>query len=94
MSLREATPLGQIVASEKGRDKGQLYVVVGYGNPPFILVADGVFRKAAKPKKKNVRHVKPMDSIAQDVVHKLEGDGKVTDEELRQAISNYVHRMD
>ena len=87
MILSVAMPLGQIVASRKGRDQDQLYVVVGYGNSPFILVADGRNRKAAAPKKKNVRHVKPMGSIAQNVAHKLERDEKVTDEELRQAIS-------
>ena len=32
MTLSVAMPLGQIVASRKGRDQDQLYVVVGYGN--------------------------------------------------------------
>lgn len=87
MTLPVAMPLGQLVISQLGRDKGHLYVVVGYGNPPFILVADGRNRKAAAPKKKNIRHVKPIGSIAQDVVLKLEHSGNVTDEQLRQAIS-------
>ena len=93
MTLSVAMPLGQIVASRKGRDQDQLYVVVGYGNSPFILVADGRNRKAAAPKKKNVRHVKPVRSIAENVAHNLKAAGKITDEKLRQAISNHVQRM-
>lgn len=87
MTLPVAMPLGQLVISQAGRDKGHIYVVVGYGNPPFILVADGRNRKAAEPKKKNIRHVKPIGSIALDVAHKLEQNGSITDEQLRQTIS-------
>ncbi len=87
MTLPAAMPLGQIVLSQMGRDKGQVYVVVGYGKPPFILVADGRNRKATKPKKKNIRHLKLIGSIAQDVANILEQGSKVTDEMLRQAIS-------
>ena len=86
-------PVGHLVESLTGRDKGQLYVVIGHGTQPFILVADGRNRKAANPKKKNVRHVKPVRSIAENVAYNLTVAGKVTDEKLRQAISNHVKRM-
>lgn len=81
-------PLGQFVVSQAGRDIGHTYIVVGHGKPPFILVADGRVRTAAKPKTKNVRHVKLMRSIAQDVAQKLRRQERITDEELRQAILN------
>lgn len=87
MDVSEILPLGQIVSSLQGRDKGQLYMVVGYGKSPFLLVADGRGRKAAKPKKKNARHVRIMGSIAQGLSHNLQQKSTITDEELRQAIS-------
>lgn len=86
MDVSLVLPLGQIVSSRQGRDKGQLYMVVGYGKSPFVLVADGRVRKAAKPKKKNARHVRNVGSIAQKAAQKLQS-GTITDEEVRQAIS-------
>lgn len=61
-------PQGQFVISQAGRDIGQIYVAMANRRSSWLLVK---IRTAAKPKTKNVRHVKLMRSIAQDVAHKL-----------------------
>ncbi len=48
---------GEIVESVQGKDKGNYYVVceVRFN---CVLVADGIKRKLANPKKKNVKHLR------------------------------------
>lgn len=48
---------GEIVESVQGRDKGCFYVVCEVRGSS-VLVADGVKRKLANPKKKNVKHLR------------------------------------
>lgn len=78
--------LGQAVRSLAGRDRGRLYLVVGF-SPPYILVADGRDRGATKPKKKNVRHVGVLKFIDEGVAALITGGRKVTDREIRAALN-------
>lgn len=56
--MKVKTPVrGEIVESVQGRDKGSLYVVCEVC-AECVLVADGVKRKLATPKKKNVKHLR------------------------------------
>ncbi|MGN1104306.1 MAG: hypothetical protein ACI4QI_05455 [Candidatus Coproplasma sp.] len=48
--------LGGIVQSLQGRDKGKLYVICGI-EATHLMLADGVVRTKASPKRKNVKHV-------------------------------------
>lgn len=76
---------GQAVRSLAGRDRGRLYVVVGF-SPPYVLVADGRDRGADRPKKKNVRHVGVVKYVDEGVAAKIAGGAKATDGELRAAL--------
>jgi len=49
--------IGRIVTSTAGRDKGQIFVVVGRLDHRYVLVSDGEKRPLDRPKKKNVRHL-------------------------------------
>lgn len=81
--------IGQMVQSTAGRDCNQIYVVIGVDDSSNqLLLADGREQKIAKPKKKNIRHVKALNYIAESVAKKLAADHRVTDEDLRQAINN------
>lgn len=46
-----------IVMSIAGRDKGNLYIVVGKTDKEKVLVADGKSKKVENPKKKNQKHL-------------------------------------
>lgn len=50
-------PLGQIVYSKAGRDKGAYYVVVGLLNQEYVYISNGRTRKVEKPKKKKCKHL-------------------------------------
>ena len=54
--------IGQVVCSAKGRDRGELLVVVGFDGA-FPLVCNGKDRRKEKPKKKNPKHLKFTDAF-------------------------------
>ena len=80
--------MGQLVTSTAGRDEMQVYLVVGITNNQVLLLANGRERKMANPKRKNIRHVNVLKSIAKGAAEKLQSGVKVTDEEIRQAIQD------
>ncbi len=51
--------VGQLVYSCAGRDRNRPFVVVGVCDDRHVLVVDGEVRPAARPKRKNVRHLTP-----------------------------------
>ncbi|SDF40322.1 hypothetical protein [Sporomusa acidovorans] len=79
---------GHIVLSIAGRDAGHRYVVLGWYKPQTLLVADGRGRKVTSPKKKNVKHIKKLNSIADNVAEALHGGKIPTDEVIRQALAH------
>ena len=85
--LGENSLLGRLVIAIAGKDSGHAYVVVGCPKARFVLVADGRSRSVGRPKMKNVRHLRYINSIAVDVAEKLARRQKVTDEELRRALA-------
>ena len=48
--------LGGIAQSMQGRDKGKLYVICDISGTS-VMLADGVTKTEANPKRKNVKHV-------------------------------------
>ena len=76
---------GQLVRSLSGRDKGQYYIVLDQSDG-FLLVADGLKRPVAAPKKKNPLHLQGTHRVAAD----LGSAGRIqppTNEEIRAAIA-------
>ncbi|SFL95033.1 KOW domain-containing RNA-binding protein [Pelosinus propionicus] len=78
--------MGQLVTSIAGRDEMQIYLVVGVQNNKNLLLVNGRDRKIMNPKRKNIRHVNVLNSIAKSVADKIQTGTKVTDEEVRHAI--------
>ncbi len=79
--------IGQMVTSRAGRDAGKPYLVIGITGS-YVRLADGRERSVSKPKKKNIRHIKTYQTIAEAVAEKLHHGTKVSDEDIRQAIAN------
>lgn len=78
--------MGQLVTSSAGRDQANIYLVIGI-KKKYLLLVNGRTRKLNNPKQKNIRHVNVLKGIAQGVADKLHSGIKITDEEVRQAIS-------
>lgn len=82
--------LGQVVLSRCGRDKDKYFIVVGIDkNKEYVLLSDGELRRIEKPKKKNIKHINPMqvDHVIND---KLANGLKITNPELKKHIKNII----
>ena len=53
---------GQVVLSAAGRDAGRLFLVLSVDGG-FALIADGRVRKLEAPKRKRLRHLKPVGPV-------------------------------
>jgi len=81
--------IGTVVEVIQGRDRGLFAVVIGHSERRFVIIADGHTRRADKPKKKNVMHVRSTSYLAHEVVEALRADGKITNARLRHALRLY-----
>ena len=81
---------GSIVLANAGRDQEGLFFVVGEADG-FLLLADGKRRPYERPKRKNPRHLCPVDCGGFDhtVIQKLKEGTPVTNRELRQALAAF-----
>lgn len=82
--------LGRVVEIMRGRDRGLTCIVVGQEADRFVFLADGDKRRAEKPKKKNVLHVRNTAHIAHEVLDELREQGKVSNAKLRYAVRVYL----
>ena len=48
---------GQIVRSKKGRDEGEIFIILDIIDDKYVYLVDGKLRKLCKPKRKKVKHL-------------------------------------
>lgn len=78
--------VGCVVKSLNGRDEGKnFYVTQTEGE--YAYLADGKGRRLEKPKKKKIKHLKVESDAASRVADKLRAGEKVSNNELRRALS-------
>ena len=82
---------GLVVKSKAGRDKGDLFIVIRTEGE-FLYIANGNLRKVDRPKKKKLKHLEVTDFVSEFVKNRLETLGKVTNQELRNALAEYLNR--
>ena len=58
MMERLTMEAGRVVLSTQGRDAGRYFIVLEVIDDQFVLMADGLTRKIAHPKKKKVKHLR------------------------------------
>lgn len=80
--------LGQIVQILNGRHAGSLAIVVEKKGG-FVWVADGKKRTIDHPKKKNIKHIQPTNTVSKTVADALQSSGSVDDAVLRHALNQY-----
>ena len=54
--------IGSVVRADAGRDSGGFFTVTGTDGK-YCFIADGKSRPLAKPKRKNIRHVRAANSM-------------------------------
>lgn len=83
--------VGQIVKILRGRDAGQIAVVIAVEDNRFVYIADGDKRKFDGRKKKNLLHLEPQPMISSEVVNSLNEVGRVTNGKLRYAVQQFLN---
>ncbi len=87
----ESSPqVGQLVKILKGKEAGEIAVVIAVVDSRFVYIADGDKRKFDGPKKKNILHLEFTPIVSSEVVNSLNETGRVTNGKLRYAVMNYV----
>lgn len=81
--------VGSVVYSRKGHDSGSYYAVVGLIDEQFVLIADGAARKAEKPKKKKIKHLKFFGERLEGWDARAEKGLPLTDKFLKTALKPY-----
>ena len=77
-----------IVRSDAGRDKGNLFVVLAVEGE-YLLLADGKSRKVEAPKRKKRRHVLFVSAEETRLSEKIKSKEKFTNSELRRTLAAY-----
>ena len=70
MSRTDLLIPGRIVISRSGHDRGRYMVLVGTDGYA-VYAADGKYRTAERPKKKNIRHVVPTGGFSSRIADML-----------------------
>ena len=77
--------VGQIVLVKSGRDKDSLMIVLSVEDR-YVFLVDGCRRKLVRPKKKNIKHVRP----TKIVVNLVPCCGRsLQDADIRKALRSY-----
>lgn len=75
--------IGRLYVSLAGRDKDCICAVVGISEDEgYVMIADGKVRKVETPKKKKLKHLKPIDAKP------LETE-RLTNRFIREAVAEY-----
>jgi len=82
------------VRNRRGKDEGELTVVIALEGERFALVADGNKRRFDRPKRKNVLHLEPTGFASDEVASSLRETGRVTNGKLRFAIAHALRRLE
>lgn len=84
--------ISEIVCAIAGRDKGKYFIVTAQEDN-FLYLCNGKCRKVGSPKKKKIRHVTFTGEKSEFIFNKLQTVGKVTNKEVRYALSDYQKRL-
>ncbi len=79
---------GRVVLSTQGRDEGRYFIVLSVIDEQFVLMADGLTRRIAHPKKKKVKHLR-LKPILVNVDGASLPNHQLQDSDLRRALQEH-----
>ena len=77
--------LGSIVQSLAGRDKGNLFIVVGV-DENYVYLVDGDIRKIENPKRKKIKHVELTRHFDNNIAERIAKKNKITNQDIKRVI--------
>ena len=85
--------VGQAALIRKGRDAGQIAIIIDRLDEQFVLIADGDKRKFDSPKKKNIQHLELYGYVSPEVQSSIQESGRVTNSKLRHAVAKVLEKI-
>lgn len=82
---------GQLVSSNAGRDRGSYYIVTRIIDERFVEVANGSSRKINSSKLKNIKHLKILPYVDEELGKMLEMQ-QSKDHELVKALNKLLQK--
>jgi len=89
LNTQSVPQIGQIVKILRGKDTGQVAIVLSHADNKFVYIADGNKRKFDQAKKKNLLHLETQSYISSEVANSLMENGRVTNGKLRYAVMKF-----
>ena len=83
----------KLARSKAGHDNGQIYVIIKE-EEEYVYLADGRLKPAARPKKKNRKHIQIIKKIPGPVEELLCRETLPGDVELKRALKLYEKSME
>jgi len=65
--LQDNDLIGKVILSSKGKDKNHLYVVTNIINEKYVYLSDGITKTIQMPKKKNLKHIKVLSDVDDEI---------------------------
>ncbi len=84
---------GSIVCSAAGRDTDRIYVVLSRDGE-YCFLCDGRRRRFDNPKKKKLKHLKPVSPAKDTIKQKLLQGERLTNEEVRNCVAEFAAETD
>ena len=78
---------GQVVFSKAGRDKGKKFIVIDIIDELYVMISDGDLRRIENAKRKKIKHLQITGEVILPLSDKLEKKVRVTNSEIRKALS-------
>ncbi len=75
--------IGRAVRSVQGRDADRCFVILQVLDEQYVLMADGLTRKLAHPKKKKIKHLRPKP-VRMDNLEELQARHVLQDATIRK----------
>ncbi len=82
---------GQLVCSNAGRDQGSYYIVTRIIDEKLVEVANGSSRKLNSSKRKNIKHLKILPYVDEELGSRLELQ-QSNDHELVKALNKLLQK--
>lgn len=78
--------VSDLVISMAGRDRGELFYVIGTEGV-YTLLANGKDRPVEHPKRKNVKHIRRISQVESEVARMIRSGDKVLNAQLRRDLA-------
>jgi hypothetical protein len=85
---------GQLVRSIRGRDRNHYYLIAGMAGERFIKAVNGKNHPLARPKPKNLKHVKVTMLVSKEMETAFEKGDSITDTEIVSIIKRLSKELE